>query len=71
MKRFQGQQALQQLNGKGSLAIRPFLYNDLKHFGELFNFRILVAFFIDEVKKTLKFWVLGLYLFDKNYLSRF
>ena len=51
---------------KGSLTIRHFLSSRLNNiFGQLFNFRIFIKLFIHEVKKTSKFWVLGLYLFNK------
>ena len=36
-----------------------------KPIGQLFNFRIFIKLFIHEEKKTSKFWVLGLYLFNK------
>ena len=36
-----------------------------KHDGQFFNFRIFIKLFIHEVKKTLKFWFLELYLFNK------
>ena len=35
------------------------------HFGQLFNFCISIKLFIHKVKKTSKFSVLGLYLFNK------
>ena len=35
------------------------------HFGQLFNFHIFIKLFINEVKKTSKFWVLELYLYNK------
>ena len=35
------------------------------HFGQLFNLCIFIKLFIHKVKKTSKFWVLGLYLFNK------
>ena len=46
------------------------IYNDKaytfpQHTGKFFNFRIFIEFFIHEVKKTLKFWVLGPYLYNK------
>ena len=46
------------------------IYNDKadsypQHTGKFFNFRIFIEFFIHEVKKTLKFWVSGPYLYNK------
>ena len=35
------------------------------YFGQLLNFRNFVKLFIHEVKKTSKFWVSGLYLYNK------
>ena len=35
------------------------------HTVNFFTFRILIEFFIHEVKKTLKFWVSGPYLYNK------
>ena len=34
--------------------------------GLLFNLRIFIKLFIHEVKKTLKFWVSGPYLYNKH-----
>ena len=46
------------------------IYNDKadsypQHAGKFFNFRIFIEFFLHEVKKTLKFWVSGPYLYNK------
>ena len=46
------------------------IYNDKadsypQHTGKFFNFHIFIVYFFDEVKKTLKFWVSGPYLYNK------
>ena len=46
------------------------IYNDKadsypQHVGKFLNFRIFSKFFIHEVKKTLKFWLSGPYLYRK------
>ena len=40
-------------------------YTSPHHVDKFFNFRIFIEFFIHELKKTLKFWVSGPYLYNK------
>ena len=51
-------------------------YNDKAYtspqlFGQIYNFRIFIKFFIHEVKKTSKFWVSGPYLYSKYQQLKF
>ena len=52
------------------------IYNDKadsypQHVGKFFNIRIFIEFFFQEVKKILKCWVSGPYLYNKYQESRF
>ena len=47
----------------GSITIRLTAIPSM--FGKFFNFCIFIDFFIHKVKKTLKFWVSGPFLYNK------